>query len=90
MKPFHLAAEGKLGRPFVLVVEDSIPNEKLAGEGFWAGLPVRHVARGDQMNFDPRQNVDEPPAPDSTAIPPAMSTLQPSGWSLMQQRPRDR
>ncbi len=31
------AAEGKL-EPFILVVEGSIPNEKLSGEGCWAGL----------------------------------------------------
>jgi hydrogenase small subunit len=38
--PFHEAAEGKAKRPFVLVVEGSIPNEALAGEGFWAALGV--------------------------------------------------
>ncbi len=31
------AAEGKLD-PFILVVEGSIPNEQLSGEGYWAGL----------------------------------------------------
>lgn len=38
--PFHKAAKGALGRPYVLVVEGSIPNEKRAGEGFWAGFGV--------------------------------------------------
>ena len=37
LRPFHLAAEGKLG-PFVLVVEGSIPNERNKAEGFWAGF----------------------------------------------------
>src|SRR5579871_5239476 len=34
---FHLAAEGKL-EPFVLVVEGSIPNEKIKKEGYWAAM----------------------------------------------------
>jgi hydrogenase small subunit len=38
LKPFYLAEEGKLD-PFVLVVEGSIPNEKIHGkEGYWAAL----------------------------------------------------
>src|SRR6201986_1739917 len=32
---FHQAARGELDN-FVLVVEGSIPNEKLSGEGYWA------------------------------------------------------
>jgi hydrogenase small subunit len=34
---FHRAAEGKLG-PFILVVEGSIPDESLAGDGYWASF----------------------------------------------------
>ncbi len=38
LKPFYLAQEGKLD-PFVLVVEGSIPNEKIHGkEGYWAAM----------------------------------------------------
>jgi hydrogenase small subunit len=38
LKPFYLAEEGKLD-PFVLVVEGSIPNEKIHGkDGYWAAL----------------------------------------------------
>src|ERR1044071_2168056 len=37
LKYWHLAAEGKL-EPFVLVVEGSIPNEKIKKEGYWAAL----------------------------------------------------
>src|SRR5262245_15091094 len=40
LEPFHQAARGALGRPYVLVVEGSIPNEKLHGEGYWAALGV--------------------------------------------------
>src|ERR1700691_5564408 len=35
---FHRAAEGRLGTPFILVVEGSIPNEKIKAEGYWAGF----------------------------------------------------
>src|SRR5262245_16368406 len=37
LKPFHDAAAGKL-EPFVLVIEGSIPNEKVKSEGYWAGF----------------------------------------------------
>src|SRR5450755_992781 len=37
LKYWYLAAEGKLN-PFVLVVEGSIPNEKIKKEGYWAAL----------------------------------------------------
>jgi hydrogenase small subunit len=37
MKYWYLAEQGKLD-PFVLVVEGSIPNESLSGEGYWAAL----------------------------------------------------
>ncbi len=37
MKPFHQAARGELEN-FVLVLEGSIPNEKLRGEGYWAAM----------------------------------------------------
>jgi hydrogenase small subunit len=37
MKNWYLAEQGKLD-PFVLVVEGSIPNEKIKKEGYWAAL----------------------------------------------------
>src|SRR5437899_3328911 len=37
LRALHDAAEGRL-RPFVLVVEGSIPNENNKSEGCWAGL----------------------------------------------------
>ncbi len=37
MQPWHRAAEGEL-EPFILVVEGSIPNEKIKSEGYWAGF----------------------------------------------------
>ena len=37
LKFWHMAAEGKL-EPFVLVLEGSIPNEKIKSEGYWAAL----------------------------------------------------
>jgi hydrogenase small subunit len=35
---FHRAAEGQTEAPFILVVEGSIPNEKIKAEGCWAGF----------------------------------------------------
>jgi hydrogenase small subunit len=37
MEPFHQAVKGELPN-FVLVVEGSIPNENLSGEGYWAAV----------------------------------------------------
>ena len=37
LKHFYEAEEGKLD-PFVLVVEGSIPNEKIKREGYWAAV----------------------------------------------------
>ena len=37
MAPFHRAARGEL-TDFVLVMEGSIPNEKLSGNGYWAAF----------------------------------------------------
>ncbi len=37
LKYWYLAEQGKLD-PFVLVVEGSIPNEKIKKEGYWAAL----------------------------------------------------
>jgi len=37
MAAFHKAARGELEN-FVLVVEGSIPNEKLSGDGYWAAM----------------------------------------------------
>jgi hydrogenase small subunit len=38
MKFWHLADEDRLGAPFVLVIEGSIPNEAIKSEGYWAAL----------------------------------------------------
>ena len=38
MKYWHQAAEGELDAPFVLVLEGSVPNEQLSGEGYWAAM----------------------------------------------------
>lgn len=45
MEPFHLAAEGKLDKPFVVVFEGSIADEGLneANGGYWSGLGTRMV-----------------------------------------------
>src|SRR5690349_23576519 len=38
MGPFRAAAEGTLDKPFVLVIEGSIPNEKINGDGYWSSF----------------------------------------------------
>jgi hydrogenase small subunit len=40
VEPFRRAARGELS-PFVLVIEGSIPNEKINGEGHWTSFGVR-------------------------------------------------
>ena len=49
MAPFRLAAEGKLGAPFVVVCEGSIMDEGLAGAtgGYWSGLGADEDENGD-------------------------------------------
>jgi hydrogenase small subunit len=37
MRAFRLAARGELG-PFVLVIEGSIPNERINGDGYWTSF----------------------------------------------------
>ncbi len=38
MNYWHLADEDRLGAPFVLVIEGSVPNEEIKAEGYWAAL----------------------------------------------------
>jgi len=38
MRPWHQAANDELDAPFVLVVEGSIPNEKINGDGYWTSM----------------------------------------------------
>jgi hydrogenase small subunit len=38
LKPFREAAQGDNPRPFILVMEGSIPNEKNKAEGYWASM----------------------------------------------------
>ena len=57
LRPFHQAAEGKLG-PFILVVEGSIPDETNKKEGYWASMgtdPVHRAADYDlRVDRSPR------------------------------------
>jgi len=40
LEVWRAAAENRLDAPFILVVEGSIPNEKIKREGYWAGMGV--------------------------------------------------
>jgi len=50
LAPFRRAEEGKLG-PYILVIEGSIPNEKIKKEGYWAAF-------GEDGNGQPRKTVE--------------------------------
>jgi hydrogenase small subunit len=38
VRHFHVAAEGHSERPFLLVIEGSIPNERVKADGYWAAF----------------------------------------------------
>src|ERR687886_713625 len=38
LRPFRQALNDELDAPFVLVIEGSIPNEKINGEGYWSSF----------------------------------------------------
>ncbi len=38
LAPFRKAKDGELDAPYVLVIEGSIPNEKINGDGFWTSF----------------------------------------------------
>src|SRR2546423_15330547 len=75
MKPFWDAYEGRLANPFVLVVEGSIPNEKIKSEGYWAaygcdpdtGQPITTCAWIDRL------------APEAPAVVGAGARATPAG-----------
>ena len=49
MRPFHLAAQGKLNAPYVVICEGSILDERIAGStgGYWSGMGVEDDENGD-------------------------------------------
>ncbi|HYX92729.1 MAG TPA: hypothetical protein VE782_14290 [Myxococcaceae bacterium] len=57
MRHFHQVAEGVSRVPFILVIEGSIPNEKVKAEGYWAafgrdaqtGQPIQTVTWIDRL-----------------------------------------
>ena len=55
MQAWYDAEAGKLD-PFVLVLEGSVPNEKINGDGYWTGMGVNP----DNGPADHDQRVDRP------------------------------
>jgi hydrogenase small subunit len=51
MKPFFQARDGELDMPFVLVVEGSIPNENINGDGYWTSMG-NDPATGDPITLN--------------------------------------
>jgi hydrogenase small subunit len=48
--PFRKAAAGELDAPFVLVIEGSIPNERINGEGFWTSFGNDETGQPKTLN----------------------------------------
>ena len=51
MKPFRAAAEGTLDAPHVLVIEGSIPNENINGDGYWTSMG-NDLATGEPITLN--------------------------------------
>jgi hydrogenase small subunit len=50
LKPFRAAANGALDAPYVFVMEGSIPNENINGEGYWSSFG-NDEATGDPLTI---------------------------------------
>src|ERR687894_1691870 len=51
LKPFRAAAEGTLEAPYVLVIEGSIPNENINGDGYWTSFG-NDLATGEPITLN--------------------------------------
>src|SRR5512144_1729529 len=51
LKPFREAADGTAALPYVLVIEGSIPNEKINGDGYWTSFG-NDPATGEPLTLD--------------------------------------
>jgi hydrogenase small subunit len=51
LEPFRKAAADELGAPFIFVVEGSIPNEKINGDGYWTSMG-NHPETGEPMTVN--------------------------------------
>jgi hydrogenase small subunit len=51
LAPFRAAARGDAENPFVFVMEGSIPNEKINGDGYWTSFG-NDLATGDPLTID--------------------------------------
>src|SRR3981081_2756168 len=49
--PFRQAVRGELDAPFVLVIEGSIPNENINGDGYWTSFG-NDEATGEPLNLN--------------------------------------
>src|SRR5918994_1969664 len=51
LKPFRQAVNDELDEPFVLVIEGSIPNEKINGDGYWTSFG-NDLATGEPLTLN--------------------------------------
>jgi hydrogenase small subunit len=81
LAPFRRAEEGKLG-PYVLVIEGSIPNERIKKEGYWAAF-------GEDRDGQPRKTVDwiDTLAPNAWAVVAAGTCATFGGIHAMEGNP---
>ena len=81
LKFWYMAEQGKL-EPFVLVVEGSIPNEKIKKEGYWAALGTDPKTRTNGLTvWHPKLSrwLLAEPAPPTAAFMP-WKAIPPARW----------
>ena len=82
LKYWYLAEQGKL-EPFVLVVEGSIPNEKIKKEGYWAALGHRSEHRPADHDQRVDRSAGAQGAGDRCAPAPAPPTAAFTRWKAI-------
>lgn len=58
---FKRAAEGKLDAPYVIILEGSVPDERLSGEGYWSAMGAGGMEE-KQTESEAKDDVDQPTA----------------------------
>lgn len=95
LAPYRAAARGESPNPFVLVIEGSIPNENINGEGYWTSFG-NDQATGEPLTLnwwiDQLAPGPGPWSPSAPARPTAVSTPWPAtrqapwGWATTSAR----
>jgi hydrogenase small subunit len=51
VQAYQGAAEGKLDAPYVVILEGSVPDESISGDGYWSAMGAGHI--GDREDIQP-------------------------------------